>query len=244
MRHSVALLGAILFSAFNLHAQVNPNYSLPQVSPAQDAALPASAPEASPLFALASTPAIGALEAPRTAASVSSASSDSPAQQPTSVYGVFQNYNWQIYAGYSFFRFYVVSRPNTIESMNGLDLGVVYFLPKVTWLGFEGQYVGEWGSLFAHTSQFDLGLGGARFRWSAPRGMVLWAHVLVGGSTFTPQTAYGGQGAFGYEAGGGVDVGAHHRRIAYRLELDTVGTRYFSTYQYSPRMSVGIVFKY
>lgn len=241
MRYSVVLLGAILVVfAFNLNAQVNPNYSLPEISPAQDTTAPAVASEASPLFAFAAPPAIAAPEALSAAAP-----SDSPAQQqPPTVYGVFQQYNWQIYGGYSFFRFYLSSKPDTIVSLNGVDFGIVYFTPKFTWLGVEGQFIGGYGSYLGYSAKFAVGQGGIRYRWSAPRGIELWAHGLIGGTKFLPQTAFGGQTALAYEAGGGVDVAAHHRRIAYRLELDMVGTRYFSTYQLSPRISVGIVFKY
>ena len=128
--------------------------------------------------------------------------------------------------------------------MNGLDFGIVYFIPKFTWLGVEGQFVGEYGSYIGYTAKLAVGEGGIRVRWSAPRGIELWGHGLIGGTKFVPQTAFGSDTALAYEAGGGVDVGAHHRRLAYRLELDMLGTRYFSTYQYSPRISVGIVFKY
>ena len=70
--------------------------------------------------------------------SISLSDSNSPQQPPPSVYGVFQQYNWQIYGGYSFIRFYLISKPNTILTMNGLDFGAVYFVPKFTWLGVEG----------------------------------------------------------------------------------------------------------
>lgn len=193
------------------------------------------------MFALATTPA-DAAPAALAVAAPSSPVASGEAQQPT-VYGVFKVYNWQLYGGYSFFRFYITSKPSITENMNGIDFGIVYF-PGGNWLGVEGQFVGEFGSLYGESSEFAAGLGGPRFRWSAPRGVELWGHVMVGGTKFIPQTPYGGQTAFAYEAGGGVDVGAHRRRIAYRLEADMVGTRYFSTYQFSPRFSVGIVFKY
>jgi len=243
MRFRVILLGAILVFASNLHAQANPNYSLPEVSLVQGGLSTASAPDAQPLFALAIDPAIAALESPRVAPPNSSAA-DAPAQQQPTVYGVFQNYNWQIYGGYSFMRLYVASKPSLVEDMSGLDLGIAYFLPKASWFGVEGQFVGEFGSLYGYESHFALGAGGARFRWSIPRGLVIWAHGMGGFSHLTPQTAFGGQTSWAYEVGGGLDIGAHHRRLAYRVEADMVGTRYFGTYQDSPRISAGIVFKY
>lgn len=240
MRYAAGLLGGILLFALNLHAQVNPNYSLPQISSTDSDAAPA----VTPMLALAAEPEFEASGESRAAAPSSVALSDSSAQQPPSVYGVFQQYNWQIYAGYSFFRFYLVSKPDTILSLNGLDVGIVYYTPKFTSLGVEGQFVGEYGSYIGYTAKLAVGLGGVRYRWSAPRGIELWAHGLIGGTGFVPQTAFGSDAALAYEAGGGVDVSAHHRRLAYRLELDMLGTRYFGTYQLSPRVSVGIVFKY
>ena len=194
------------------------------------------------MFAFAATPAAAAPGEPGLAPPHSAGSSEPAAQQP-SVTGVFQNYNWQIYGGYSFFRFYVVPNPSVVENMNGLDLGIVYYF-RGSWIGVDGDFVGEYGSLFGFSSRLALGMGGGRFRWSAPRGLELWAHGMAGGAHFTPQTVYGSQSAFAYEVGGGVDVGAHHRRLAYRLEADMVGTRFFTTYQYSPRVSVGVVYKF
>jgi hypothetical protein len=244
MRYAAGLLGAIFIFALNLPAQVNPNYSLRQISSTESEAAPAPTSEVTPMFALATPPELGAPGELRVAAPSSPTTSDSSAQQQPTVYGVFQQYNWQIYGGYSFMRFYLISKPNTILTLNGIDFGIVYFIPKVTWLGAEGQFVGEYGGYAGYTAKLAVGMGGLRVRWSAPRGIELWGHGLIGGTKFVPQTAFGSETALAYEAGGGVDVGAHHRRIAYRLELDMVGTRYFSTYQYSPRVSVGIVFKY
>ena len=168
------------------------------------------------------------------------ASSEPAAQQPT-VYGVYEVYNWQLYAGYTFVRFYEV--PNVTPNLNGLDLGLVFY-PNGKWIGADGELVAAFGSQAGTSAKFLLAMGGPRFRWSAPRGLELWAHGLVGGTHFLPQTAFGSQSAFAYEVGGGIDISAHRRRVAYRVGADMVGTRYFGTYQYSPRLFVGIVFKY
>jgi hypothetical protein len=50
--------------------------------------------------------------------------------------------------------------------------------------------------------------------------------------------------AFSLELGGGVDLMPRHRRLGYRLQADMVATRFFGTYQYSPKISAGIVFKF
>jgi hypothetical protein len=232
MRHVVLLLGAILIFALNAHAQTNTDDSLAELSPVQ-APAPTVTPIGTAMFALAT--------APPPFPDPFAASGAGDPQAP--VQGVFRDYYWRIYAGYSFFRFYIASKPTVTVNTNGLDLGIVYY-PHVGWIGVEGQFVGEYGGLFDQSLKFGLGLGGVRFRWSAPRQAEVWGHALVGGTRFVPQTAFGGQGAFAFETGAGVDFGSHRRRWAIRGEADLVGTRYFSTYQYSPRFAGGIVFKY
>lgn len=243
MRYAEFLFGAILLFTASAGAQANPGVSVPPVSSAPDAASVPSAENSSPTFALAISPAAGAPGALGPASSNSSTPSDPGAQQPT-VYGVFPTYNWQLYVGYTFVRFYEV--PQITQDMNGFELGMVYY-PRGGWVGPEGKLVGVFGSqpgACGCTSKLLLAMGGPRFRWAKPRALELWAHGLVGGTHYLPQTPYGSQSAFAYEVGGGIDVKAHHLRLAYRAGAGMVGTRYFSTYQYSPIVTVGIVFKY
>lgn len=149
-------------------------------------------------------------------------------------------YTWELYAGYSFFNFYEV--PNTTNLENGFDVTADYF-PHAGWIGGEGDLQATFGHQLGCTSKFVLASGGLKLRWVGPRGMEFFIHGLAGGAHYFPQTAFGGQNAFGYEAGGGVDV-AHGRRMAFRGEVDAVGTRFFGTYQYSPKVSIGVVFKF
>lgn len=243
MQRTAFLFGAILLFTANAGAQVNLVPSAQSASSALEVAQTpgiTSSPALPQTFALAISPVARPFRAPSSAAPNSSASSDPAAQQPP-VYGVFQVFNWQLYGGYAFVRFYEV--PQTVVNLNGFELGMVYY-PGGKWIGLEGKLLGGFGSQAGTTAKFVVASGGPRFRWAAPRGMELWAHGLVGGTHFLPQTPFGGQSAFAYEAGGGVDIGAHNRRIAYRLGAGMVGTRYFSTYQYSPVFTVGIVYKY
>ena len=243
MRHAAFMFGAILLFTAGASAQSNLKVSVqPSLSRLEVAGI--TSPLNSPrLFALAMSPVAAAPGASGLAISDASASSDPAAQQPP-VYGVFQVFNWQLYAGYTFVRFYEV--PNVAPNLHGLDFGLVYY-PRGRWIGAEGELVAAFGSqpgVCGCTAKFLLAMGGPRFRWSAPRGLELWAHGLVGGTHFLPQTAYGSQSALAYEVGAGIDIGANRRRVAYRVGADMVGTRYFSTYQYSPRLFAGIVFKY
>lgn len=245
MRHTAFLYGAILLFASSAGAQANLETPVRPAFPALEVAQTpgiTSSPALPRTFALALSPVAGPLGAPSPATPKFSASSEPAAQQPP-VYGVFQVFNWQVYGGYAFVRFYEV--PKIVVNLNGFELGMVYF-PRGRWIGLEGKLLGGFGSQpnSCCTAKFVVAAGGPRFRWAAPRGMELWAHGLVGGSHFLPQTAFGSQSAFAYELGGGIDIGGHNRRVGYRVGAAVVGTRYFGTYQYSPAFSVGIIYKY
>jgi hypothetical protein len=155
------------------------------------------------------------------------------------VTSVFQTYNWQAYLGYTYFRFYEV--PGITENTNGFDINMVYYFKN--WIGAEGDLSATHGTQQDVSSWFAFGGGGPRFRWSARRGLELWAHALVGYSHFTPQTAFGNQHAIAYAFGGGVDL-PFKPRWSLRVGADAVGSQYFSTHQWGPKASVGVVFKF
>ena len=159
---------------------------------------------------------------------------------PQGVQGVLPGTNWQVYTGYAFARFYAY--PGTTLNNNGFELAASYYFKN--WLGAEAELFATFASLTGQRSDFLVGAGGPKLRWAARNGIELWAHGLVGGAYFTPQTPYGNDRALAYEAGAGVDIPSRHRRLAYRVEADMVGTRFFSAYQYSPKVSAGIVWKF
>jgi hypothetical protein len=155
--------------------------------------------------------------------------------------GVYENYSFQAYVGYTFLRFY--EAPRMIQSRSGFDSALVYYFHSGTF-GVDGSLMSAFGSQFGERSRFVFAGAGPRARWSAPRGLEVFGHGLVGGSHYTPQTAFGTQSAFAYEVGGGIDATAHRQRLAYRLELDMIGSHYFNTQQLSPKASIGIVWKF
>lgn len=173
-------------------------------------------------------------------ASAESSSSEA-AEPPQGVYGVRPVFNFEAYAGYTWFRFYEV--PGTEVNMNGLNFGIQYYLKP--WIGADGEFVLTLGNQYPYQARFLLGLGGVRVR-VAPlrRNIFVWAHALAGGTHFTPQTAYGKQGAFAYEVGLGADVNLYHARYAIRAGADMIGTTYFGTYQLSPKISAGLVYRF
>jgi hypothetical protein len=215
MRHFVLLCGAVLVLTSGAGAQVSSSDSF-LLGPTSLAAAtgPAAAPETL---------------APRLADS------------PQGVYGVFIDFNFQAYVGYTYLRFYEV--PNLTQNMNGANFSLVYY-PHARWFGPEGELIAAFGSQGGVTSKFASGMGGVRLRRAGPRETQLWVHGLAGGAHFLPETPYGSLDAFSYELGGGIDLTPRHRRLGYRLAADMVGTRFYGTYQYSPKISAGIFYKF
>ena len=162
-----------------------------------------------------------------------------PDPKPQDVTSVFENYAWQAYVGYSYMRFFEL--PNVTKNTNGFNFGLVYYFKNH--IGLDGEFQGDHLHQAGYGGWFLFGGGGGRFRWSLPRNTEIWAHGLVGESHFTPQTANGPQHAFAYELGGGLDLN-FKPRLALRVAADAMCTRYFSTYQFSPKASAGIVFKF
>jgi hypothetical protein len=167
------------------------------------------------------------------------ASSSSTNRSP--VYGVLQDFDFQLYAGFTYIRFYEL--PGATGNLDGFNVSLVYY-PHASHLGLDGEFMAAFAPQNGVGTTLDAGMGGGRFRVSGPRGIELWAHALAGGSHFSPKTPYGSEGAFAFEAGGGVDLTPSHRRFAVRVQGDLLGTYFFSTYQYNAKVSVGFVYKF
>ena len=246
MRHIAVLFILVLFAALGAGAQsvlpLAPSFSLDS-TPAASAGIRLTPFAPAPDLPLPASSVIGSAAASSTPLSLSLAPAPAPA--PQDVTSVFQSYNWQAYLGYTFFRFYELPSLNGVSNstlnMNGFDINMVYYFKN--WLGAEGDLSATHATQNDVSSWFAFGGGGPRFRWSARRGIEVWAHALVGYSHFTPQTAFGNQHALAYTFGGGVDL-PFKPRWSLRLGADAVGSQYFSTHQWSPKASVGVVFKF
>jgi hypothetical protein len=174
------------------------------------------------------------------AAATSAASSNTPAPQ-IGVINVEPSFSFQAYGGYTFVRVYAF--PSREVNRNGVDVSLSYFFRKGL-IGLEGAVTGAFGSIGSEHSDFAFYGGGPRVRLAGPAGIELWAHGLAGEAHFGPQVPVYGQDGVAYEVGGGVDIKAHWRRFAYRVEGDMIGSRLYNTSQYSPKFSVGIVYKF
>lgn len=168
-----------------------------------------------------------------------------PPSEPTAsvhepVYGVLQDLDFQVYGGFTFFRFYEL--PGVTGNLAGLNVSLVYY-PHAGCLGADGEFTVGFASQNGNTT-FEAGMGGGRFRVMTPRHTEVWAHALAGGAHFIPKAPYGSESAFAFEAGGGVDWSPHGDRLAFRVQADLLGTYFFSTHQYGPKLSVGIVYNF
>jgi hypothetical protein len=234
MKYISVLFGAVLIAVFSTAAQTNFAQSVSLAAPAF-AATPAV-----PIASLTQPALSESQPVPGPFASLSPLAAISPAEPPQAVQGVFEKYNYDVYVGYTFFRFYEV--PGVDSNMNGVNGSLVYWYRDR--LGADAEVVATYGHQPGINSwQVFYGVG-PRVRWVLPKGIDLWAHVLVGGDYMTPQTPYGGQAALAGLVGAGVDLNGHHRHMAIRIALDGVGTHYYGTFQASPKASVGIVYKF
>jgi hypothetical protein len=243
MRQFALLVSAVFLLALCTPAQTDPQASLvPGVAIESTAGEASSSPGAASLAALPEWLTSSSSAAPYRAAASSSSDDSGPAADPAQVViGIRETYPFQLYLGYTFIRFYEV--PGTAVNTNGFNYSIVFY-PK-DWIGADGEFVLTLGDQYPYQARFLLGMGGARVRWRPfQKNIELWAHGLVGATHFTPQTAYGKQGAFAYEVGGGADINTANGRYAIRAGADMVGTRYFNTNQFSPKISIGFVYKF
>ena len=142
--------------------------------------------------------------------------------------------------GYTFFRFYEV--PSTTPNFNGITFSGAYYMRK--WVAADAEVTDSFRTQAGQNSQLLFAGGGVRFCYPASRALRLWVHGLAGHSHFTPKTAYGSESALGFEAGAGIDLRYRHSPFALRLSADMVGTRFFGTTQYSPKATVGVVYRF
>jgi hypothetical protein len=205
----------------------------------------------SPFVAAASTPNLNFTPAPAASTSIladfaaPNASPEPvpppvPAAMPQSVQGVFEKYDSDIAVGYTYFRFY--ETPGDTLNGNGFNVSGTYWYHD--WWGPDGEFFATYSTQPNVNSWVGLGAGGLRVRKVMERGLDVWAHGLLGVAYLAPKSPYGSEWGGAAVLGVGADLNAHHRHVAYRLAVDAVGTHFFGVYQISPKVSVGVVFKF
>ena len=163
-----------------------------------------------------------------------------PAPAPQEIEGVFPSYFWQASVGFTYTRFYEV--PGTVVSTSGFNGSMAYYVKP--WVAAEGVIDAGVGKQLGQSVQSVFTGAGLRLSASQSDALTFWIHGDAGEAHFSPKTSFGGENAFGYQAGAGVDVSPRHHKLAYRLGVDMLGTSFFGTYQVSPKVSAGIVYKF
>src|SRR5579862_114366 len=249
MRHAALACGAVfafLIASCSVSAQtVSSDSPAPGSSASMSSAVQFGVPPALPLFAMASpaqpipafepAPSPAPAFAPQKDAPAAGSGADTP---PVGVYGVFPSYQYQIFVGYTFVRFFLI--PGTEVNTNGLDFSIAYYFRDR--LAVDGELAVSLGSYSGQNSEFFVGMGGIRYRHPVGRADI-WIHGLAGEGHFSPQTAFGSEDGFGYEVGGGIDITPRRLRLSWRVQADMVGTHLYGTYQYSPKIAIGLVYK-
>jgi len=168
-----------------------------------------------------------------------SAAEPTPAPRPKFVFGVRDDYRWQLGVGVEFLRFQS-SRINA--SLVGTNTTVTYFTND--WFAVEGNLVTGFAPQIydrEHVKYFGGGggvrVGSRRARWEP------WAHALAGGGHLQPQTADASRTALMVQAGGGIDFRLN-ARLSVRAEGDYVFNTFFSEHQNDFQGVAGVVFHF
>ena len=173
------------------------------------------------------------------AASAAAAEPAAATPRPKFVFGVRDDYRWQLGVGVEFFRF----QSSRIEaSLVGLNTTLTYFTND--WFAVEGNLVTGFAPQIydrEHVKYFGGGggirIGSRRERWEP------WGHALVGGGHLQPQTAEASMTALMVQAGGGVDYRVN-ARLSLRVEGDYVFNTFFSEHQNDFQGVTGVVFHF
>ena len=130
--------------------------------------------------------------------------------------------------------------PNNALDLNGFS---ATFTGLLHGIGIEGELGGELGSFAGETAKLSfLGIG-PHLRFGETSRLQPWGHVLVGRAHFFPVGLEGGQGGFGWEAGGGVDYRFTHL-LSFRAGADALGSIIASKSQIGPKVHAGVVFNF
>lgn len=145
---------------------------------------------------------------------------------------------FQAYVGYAWTRFTGI--PNNAINLNGFSATLTVFVHGI---GIEGELGGGWGNIAGERAKESfLGIG-PHLRLGENSRLQPWAHALVGRAHFFPVGISGGQGGFGWEAGGGIDY-RMTRLIGLRVGADAIGSIISSHSTIGPKVHGGVVFNF
>jgi len=147
--------------------------------------------------------------------------------------------SWQVGISYEYLRFdFLGSGVN----LNGFNTSLTRYAND--WFGLEADVGPAFGSDSSNQSVKFLWYGGGphlAYRHSGK--FEPWVHFLFGGAHVFPQTAFGSRNAYGYIAGGGLDIKLNPR-VYWRIQGDFVETHFFDQWQNNAQFKTGLVFNF
>ena len=178
--------------------------------------------------------AVAAQDSSSVMASYSAASSAASPQRPKAL----ASYPWQVTVSYEYLRFNVFG---SSVNLHGFNTSLTRYTNN--WFGFEGDVGPVFGSLGNQPFRLLWYGGGPHLAYRHGGKFEPWVHGLFGGAHLFPLTSSGGLNAFGYTAGGGLDIKLN-QRVYWRLQGDFVGTRFFGQWQKNEQFKTGLVFNF
>jgi len=168
-------------------------------------------------------------------AGYSAASLAASPQRPTAP----ASYPWQVSISYEYLRFNFVGSG---VNLHGFNTSLTRYANN--WFGFEGDVGPAFGSDSNNQRVKFLWYGGGpHLARRHGRKFEPWVHGLFGGAHLFPLTGRGSVNAFGYMAGGGLDIKLNPR-VYWRLQGDFVGTHFFHQRQNNGQFKTGVVFNF
>jgi hypothetical protein len=146
---------------------------------------------------------------------------------------------WQAGISYEYLRFdFLGSGVN----LHGFNTSLTRYANN--WFGFEGDVGPAFGSDSSNQRVKFLWYGGGpHLAYRHGGKFEPWVHGLFGGAHLFPLTGRGSVNAFGYMAGGGLDIKLNPR-VYWRLQGDFVGTHFFDQWQNNGQFKTGVVFNF
>ncbi len=168
-------------------------------------------------------------------AGYSAASSAAIPQRPTAL----ASYPWQVSISYEFLRLDFLGAG---VNLNGFNTSLTRYANN--WFGFEGDVGPAFGSNSSNQRVKFLWYGGGpHLAYRHGGKFEPWVHGLFGGAHLFPLSGHGSANAFGYTAGGGLDI-KPNPRVYWRLQADFVGTHFFDQWQNNVQFKTGLVFNF
>jgi hypothetical protein len=149
------------------------------------------------------------------------------------------SYPWQVSISYEYLRFNFIGSG---VNLHGLNTSLTRYANN--WFGFEGDVGPAFGNDSNNQRVKFLWYGGGPHLARRHGGKFEpWVHGLFGGAHLFPLTGRGSVNAFGYMAGGGLDIKLSPR-VYWRLQGDFVGTHFFGQRQNNGQFKTGVVFNF